>query len=239
MTINTNNSNTNEFEENISEKVKIHEIYDITKHYKSRTYIKNDIIPDIKNKIKNSFCNSIYNYFSKSTINEYNKIVNICDKQLQINSYIDIYNIINDIIMRDNEEYIEYFYISYNNYDLLNYSLIKSCEEYFINLIKYNDFSLEYLACKNELKILLGKYYFYSVICSSLINEIISNELNNFNDMIYFIKDEVKNVDITELIINFLPSCKDDDIKNINYDSDYDSESSFSNDSDIEEFYEE
>lgn len=212
------------------EKIKTHELYDITKHYKSKSFIRSNIIPDIKNEI-NNYYNNVLNNFNKSVIIEYNRIYKICNRQFHIDSYLDLYDIINDVIMRGNEDFNEYFYISSNMYDLLNYSLIKCCEEYFIDLIKDMNFSLELLACQDELKFLLGKYYFYSNIYNTLINGILSNKLTNFVEMTNVINDEIKFVNITDLIVNFLPSCAYDK-KNINYDSDYDSDSLSNNEYD-------
>lgn len=225
--------------DDIEQNISIHQLYDITKNYKSRIFIKNIIIPDIKYKISNSIYENIYKYFNQPLIQEYNRIFKICKKKNFVYSYINLYYIFYDIIINNNERYNKYFYITSDYYDILNYSLVKCCEKYFINKVKSLNFELENLACKYKLKLLLGKYYFYNVIFNSLIIDILTNKINNFDEIADIIDNEVKCVDLTELIINFLPPCEDDDNEDddkesIYYDIKYDSDLLIN--SDIEDF---
>ena len=217
-----------------SKKLSISELYDITKYYKSRKFITSIIIPNIKNNINDIFYDIVYRYFKKSTVNEYSKIYNICKKQLKISSYKYIYKIINDIIMRDNEDFINYFYIEYNNYDLLNFALIKYCEEYFIKQFLNLDFSidLKYLACQHKLKLLIGKYYFYNVMFITLYYNI-----SDFEKLFDIIDDQLKDIDLTSLIVDFLPSSSYDKENSINNSDSESSDSSINFDSDNSDEY--
>ena len=134
--------------------------------------------------------------------------------------------------MKDEEDYLNYFYIKYNDYDLLNYALIKYCEEYFIERFMELDFStdLKHLACQDELKVLLGKFYFYSVIFITL-----TNDISNFEELSDIINDQMNYINLTSLIIDFLPPSSYDKENNIN---ETDSESDTS-DSDFSDEYSE
>lgn len=216
----------------IFKNISISELYDITNHYKSTRFINSNIIPDIKYSINNSFYENVYRFFNKSTVKNYNKIYNICKVQLHVRSYEQVYQIINDIIMRDNEDYLDYFYIKYNDYDLLNYALIKYCEEYFIKRFMKLDFStdLKHLSCQAKLKVLLGKYYFYSVIFI-----ILSNDISNFEELSNIIDEQMNYINLTSLIIDFLPQNSYDKEDNIN---ESDSESDTSDSEFSDEYYE-
>lgn len=195
-----------EFSINIEEYIK----YDITKHYSEVEYIIKELIPIINHRSEVSFNNNVYQHFSKSIVKEYNKIFNICNTQLHINSYMYIYDIISDIIMKDSDEYIDYFYIKNNNYDLLNYALIKSYEEYFLQKINYFDFLLEDIPYKYTLKVALGKFYFYDVLFNLLINN-----LSNDDEIISIINNELNYFDINELLFMFLPSCELEELQQL------------------------
>ena len=226
------NITINNIDTPILENISISELYDITNHYKSTRFINSNIIPNIKKSINNSFCENVYRYFNKSTVKVYNKICDICREQLQVRSYKHVHQIISDVIMKDDEDYLDYFYIKYNDYDLLNYALIKYCEEYCIERFMELDFSpdLKNLACQDELKVLLGKFYFYSVIFITL-----TNDISNFEELSDIIDDQMNDINLTSLIIDFLPPSSYDKEDNIN---ETDSESDTS-DSDFSDEYSE
>ena len=190
-------------DDELSIKIEEYIKYDVTIHYSEVDYIIKELIPIINHRSEVSFNNNVYQHFSKSIVKEYNKIFNICNTQLHINSYMYIYDIISDIIMKDSDEYIDYFYIKNNNYDLLNYALIKSYEEYFLQKINYFDFLLENIPYKYALKVALGKFYFYDVLFNLLINN-----LSNDDELISIINNELNYFDINELLFMFLPSCE-------------------------------